>query len=543
MTIAISFALAFFLCAFLVPIAIRYAPALGLVDQPDGERKVHSLPIPRVGGIAMAVAFFVPVTIWLHDVSALFGLLIGAVIIVIFGLLDDRHDLSYKWKFFGQFIAVAVFLAGNVTINNPPFFGVVDIPVWLIYSLLVLFILGVTNAVNLSDGLDGLAAGSSLLSLGFMAILAYSAAEYSYAIIAVSAMGALTGFLRFNTHPATVFMGDTGSQFLGYMAACLVIMVTQSPALPVSPVLALLVVGLPVLDTLMVMVLRIKTGHSPFHPDQRHIHHQLLKAGLVHYQAVGVIYLLKFLLLVLAYIFRYENDFVVLSVYVLFCAATLSAISVLRLFVGGAKKLECKSEQIERRNHWLRRFSWLHDHGAHFVQYILGGIWVVFLACGEHSFRKLDLVVLAVFPALFMYRRYFHFDNKMLARIIFYSLSVLAVHVLTYESYLDLPGWRALHCLDFLLMALMVMLALAIKTTRREVFRMDTQDILVLLILLAAPLLTLGVVNDKLIVGAVLRLSLLLYASEYIISRIAKPVAASYFAAAGAIVYLLAAVV
>jgi len=116
------------------------------------------------------------------------------------------------------------------------------------------------------------------------------------------------------------------------------------------------------------------------------------------------------------------------------------------------------------------------------------------------------------------------------------------VHVLTYESYLDLPGWRALHCLDFLLMALMVMLALAIKTTRREIFRMDTQDILVLLILLAAPLLTLGAVNDKLLVGAVLRLSLLLYASEYIISRIEKPVAASYFAAAGAIVYLLAAV-
>ena len=113
-------------------------------------------------------------------------------------------------------------------------------------------------------------------------------------------MGALTGFLRFNTHPATIFMGDTGSQFLGYVTGCLAIMLTQAPSLAVSPVLAILIVGLPILDTFLVMVLRLYAGESPFKPDKQHLHHQLLNKGLMHYQAVGAIYLLSFSLLACA---------------------------------------------------------------------------------------------------------------------------------------------------------------------------------------------------------------------------------------------------
>jgi len=299
MIIAISFALALFLSFVLVPLASRYANALGLMDAPD-ERKVHSQAIPRAGGIAIVIAFFVPALFWLSDIASLLGFFSGAAIIAVFGFLDDRHNLNYKWKFLGQILGVAIFLASNIEITKTPFLGLGDLLPWVSYPVMAIFILGVINAVNLSDGLDGLAAGSSLLSLGFIALLGYGAAEYTIAIIAVSAMGALTGFLRFNTHPATIFMGDTGSQFLGYVAGCLAIMLTQAPSLAVSPVLAILIVGLPILDTFLVMVLRLYAGESPFKPDKQHLHHQLLSKGLMHYQAVGAIYLLSFSLLVCA---------------------------------------------------------------------------------------------------------------------------------------------------------------------------------------------------------------------------------------------------
>jgi UDP-GlcNAc:undecaprenyl-phosphate GlcNAc-1-phosphate transferase len=307
MIIAISFALALFLSFVLVPLASRYANALGLMDAPD-ERKVHSQAIPRAGGIAIVIAFFVPALFWLSDIASLLGFFSGAAIIAVFGFLDDRHNLNYKWKFLGQILGVAIFLASNIEITKTPFLGLGDLLPWVSYPVMAIFILGVINAVNLSDGLDGLAAGSSLLSLGFIALLGYSAAEYTIAIIAVSAMGALTGFLRFNTHPATIFMGDTGSQFLGYVTGCLAIMLTQAPSLAVSPVLAILIVGLPILDTFLVMILRLYAGASPFKPDKQHLHHQLLSRGLMHYQAVGAIYLLSFSLLACAYVVRYQSD-------------------------------------------------------------------------------------------------------------------------------------------------------------------------------------------------------------------------------------------
>ena len=300
MILALSFAMALFICSALVPLMMRLAPRLGLVDQPD-QRKVHDNPIPRAGGVAIVLAFFIPVLVWQQDASSFLSLLLGATIIAFFGFLDDRHNLSYQWKFAAQFLAVVVFLAGDISITKTPFLGLGDLAPWASYPLLALFILGVTNAVNLSDGLDGLAAGASLLSLGFVALIAYSITEYGIALLAVTTMGALTGFLRFNTHPASIFMGDTGSQFLGFMTASLAILMTQSELTPVSPVLAVMIVGLPVLDTLMVMVLRVRSGVSPFRPDKRHMHHQLMAAGLRHYQAVAAIYLLNVILLTLAY--------------------------------------------------------------------------------------------------------------------------------------------------------------------------------------------------------------------------------------------------
>lgn len=535
---AISFALALFLSTALVPVAIRYATAMGLVDEPD-ERKVHTQPIPRVGGVAIVAAFFLPVFIWISSFEGLAAFLVGAGIIAVFGFLDDRHDLNYKWKFFGQIVAVAVFMLGNLEINKLPFLGFGDgVLVWLGYPIVALFLLGVTNAVNLSDGLDGLAAGSSLLSLGFLAFLAYGAGDYAYTVIAVSAMGGLTGFLRFNTHPASVFMGDTGSQFLGYVAGCLALMVTQSENLPVSPVLPVLILGLPILDTLMVIALRLRDGVSPFKPDKRHLHHQFLATGMQHYQAVAAIYILNFVLLLLAYAVRFSSDIAVLQIYFLFAAVSLGGLMFMKHAPVAQRRRKRIAEKTERRNLWLRKIGWLHSRGAVLIQCLLGFIWVAFVIVGEgyEQWLGLPVIIAAVVVGLF-WRRY-QFDNKLLARIIFYAASVLVVYSVSAGSVIELPSWRSLNVLDLFLGVLIVLLALVIRTTRKEHFKLDTQDILVLLVLLSAPLLNLGAGSQSEMVGGIVRLAILLYAAEYIVSRLQRPVVATVAAGIVLLIYL-----
>ena len=154
-------------------------------------------------------------------------------------------------------------------------------------------LVGITNAINLSDGLDGLAGGVTFLSLAAIAVLTYIAVDAGFMLLAtMSIMGSILGFLRFNTFPARIFMGDGGSQFLGFSAGVLAILLTQSSNTALSPALPLLILGLPILDTLMVMGERIYEGRSPFVADRKHIHHRLLALGFHHYEAVVTIYAL-----------------------------------------------------------------------------------------------------------------------------------------------------------------------------------------------------------------------------------------------------------
>lgn len=519
MEIAISFALALFLSTVFVPVAMRYASALGLVDEPDGERKIHSNPIPRCGGIAIIIAVFVPTLFWLGDVASLSGFFIGAAIIALFGFLDDRHDLNYKWKFAGQIIGVSVFLLGNVEITKTPFLGMSDLIPWLSYPLMALFILGVTNAVNLSDGLDGLAAGSSLLSLGFIGYLSYVAGELSLTLVAAATMGGLLGFLRFNTHPASVFMGDAGSQFLGFVAACLAILATQSASSAVSPVIAVMVVGLPILDTLAVMLLRLRDGQSPFHPDKRHIHHQFLTLGLLHYQSVAALYVLNFLLLSIAYFIRFESDLLVLFSYLLFCMSTLGFIAFLKYSTFARRRRAMRAEVTERRNLWLRRVGWIYSHGSLAIQYLLGVIWLALVFSAEEVDLSMSGISCAIVILTILTWKA-SLQSRFYGRFLLYSTSVFSIFIATYQHDLSQLSWgEGKIFIDGLLLVLVVFLALSIRMTRRELFRLDTQDVLVLLLLLASSVLVVGFDSGNQVLSAIIRLAVLLYAAEYIIGR------------------------
>jgi UDP-GlcNAc:undecaprenyl-phosphate/decaprenyl-phosphate GlcNAc-1-phosphate transferase len=316
--------LSIFITIGLIQVLQAFAVRMKLLDSP-GVRKVHRQPIPRVGGIAMAVGVFVPVALWNLSDPFVRAYLAGAVVMVAFGIVDDSRGLAPKWKFLGQLsAALVVVFYGGVTIHTlgallPE--GTV-LPEWVCVPLTVLAIVGVTNAINLADGLDGLAGGICLLIFACIGYLAWQEEDVVIGLIALALAGSIFGFLRFNTHPATVFMGDTGSQLLGFSAVTLSLGLTQGNT-PLSPMVPLILLGLPVLDTVSVMAIRIAKRRSPFSADMNHIHHNLMALGLQQGESVVTIYILQMFLVASAFLFRFHSDWLLLGGYLVFSFATI----------------------------------------------------------------------------------------------------------------------------------------------------------------------------------------------------------------------------
>jgi UDP-GlcNAc:undecaprenyl-phosphate GlcNAc-1-phosphate transferase len=235
-------------------------------------------------------------------------------VIFVFGVWDDRGDLDFRLKFIGQIIAAGiVVLYGDITIKVVPFFGLDPVSPWFYVPLSIFMLVAVTNAINLADGLDGLAAGVILLSLAGVAILALLSEGDNLMLITFALIGSIVGFLRFNTYPARIFMGDTGSQFLGFSAGVLMIMLTQQVNPALNPAIPLLLLGVPVFDTMFVMIKRIYHGKSPFSPDRNHIHHQLLALNIDHYEAVIIIYFMQAVFVFSGIALRYQPDLYVVG--------------------------------------------------------------------------------------------------------------------------------------------------------------------------------------------------------------------------------------
>jgi UDP-GlcNAc:undecaprenyl-phosphate GlcNAc-1-phosphate transferase len=250
------------------------------------------------------------------------------LIILGFGVWDDRVNLGYRIKLLGQIMAaLAVIIIGGIRFESVPFLLEGDLPSWIGIPLTVLFLVAVSNAVNLTDGLDGLAGGLSFLTLSGIAYLAYLANDSTVLLLTIPFLGSLLGFLRYNTYPARIFMGDSGSQLLGFIMGVLAILLTDSTRGPFSPALALLLLGLPFLDTLGVIGQRLAEGRSPFVGDRTHIHHKLLSVGFSHYEAVTVIYAIQAAMLCLAYLLRWQSDMLIVPLY-LFLASTVLAVFI-----------------------------------------------------------------------------------------------------------------------------------------------------------------------------------------------------------------------
>ncbi|MCS6292072.1 MAG: undecaprenyl/decaprenyl-phosphate alpha-N-acetylglucosaminyl 1-phosphate transferase [Nitrospira sp.] len=319
-----SFIGSLLICMALIPALTASAWRFQFIDVPR-DRRMHAEPIAKVGGIAFAAGTIAAVLLWAPQDRMILASLLGGVVILLFGMWDDRVGLDHRMKFAGQILAAAIVVAyAGVRVTAMPFADDQALPLWAAATITMIVIVGMTNAVNLADGLDGLAGGLSLISFAGIAYLAYQANDQMLMLLMVSVLGGLLGFLRFNTYPARVFMGDAGSQFLGHYLAVAAILLIDPARAPYSPLLVLFLWGIPLLDTVGVMGQRIRQGRSPFVGDRNHLHHKLLATGLSHRQAVTVIYLAQGLSVLCAALLRWQSDAVLLTVYAVFAGSVLS---------------------------------------------------------------------------------------------------------------------------------------------------------------------------------------------------------------------------
>ena len=487
MTLFFGFVVATFLTMVLIPPLARAARSLHATDQP-GERKVHETTMPRLGGIAMAVGAIVPLILWAPLDRQAVAILAGIGIIVCFGVWDDMRHLDYRIKFAGQIAAVlVVILAGDVVIRFVPFAGVAPLPDWVAVPLTAFALVGVTNALNLADGLDGLAGGITLLSLAAISALAYLSGERGFVLFAaLSIIGGILGFLRFNTYPARIFMGDGGSQFLGFAAGILVVLLTQQVSTALSPALPLLILGLPIVDTMLVMAERLHEGRSPFVADRKHVHHRLLALGFHHYEAVLAIYAAQSAFIVLAYALRFESDALILGIY-----GGCLAVGV--AFLKAAPRLGwhlhlCAAQHsmpaIPRWIAWLRRDQRILRtafQGAVVAipAFFLAGAFLV--PDVPRDIGALAGVLLVGLLALYVRCR--HGPFNVVEKAIVYVAAMCVVY-LVQRSPAPVTGLRVCYGVLFATMAVAVVVGFRVG---RERFRITPMDFLVIFIAVAVP--------------------------------------------------------
>lgn len=319
------FMTALFAALIMVPLLRKWAVEYGALDQPN-ERKVHSAAIPRLGGVAIFGAFLFALLVFMDFSIEIRGLVAGALVVFVTGLVDDIYGLSAKRKFFGQIAACLVtILVGDLYLINLGDlfgFGEVILPTWFSIPFTVFAVVGIINSINLIDGLDGLAGGVSVIALSAFMLIDLHAGSGETMLICAALLGALLGFLKYNTYPARIFMGDVGSLVVGFLLGFLAIKLTQRPGQDINPVVPVLILGLPIIDTLWVMTRRVLCRVSPFCPDMTHLHHRFLELGFQHRFTVLIIYGVSLFWAVFALVFHAWPEYLMLVSYLVITTAS-----------------------------------------------------------------------------------------------------------------------------------------------------------------------------------------------------------------------------
>ncbi|EGY80202.1 MAG: MraY family glycosyltransferase [Peptoniphilus sp.] len=332
--------LAFLVSLAMTPIVIKLAKKFGFLDIPKDARRMHNKPIPLSGGVAMYFALMIGMIVFLKLNRELICVMLGATLVLLSGLIDDKTDMSPKMKLLFQLTAAGILIFGNVRVEfftNPfpigesvIFLGALSIPITIFW------IVGITNTVNLIDGMDGLAAGVSLICSISLMFIANKFGYGNIATIAALLAGACAGFLPYNFNPAKIFMGDTGALFLGFMLSYISIEGIMKSAAALTIIVPVLILGVPVFDTTFAMVRRKLSGKKIMQADKGHLHHRLLALGLTQKQTVLILYVISVIFGLLAIVVAEVDAKMGLFI----SALVIAAIIVMGIFSGMFKSKE-----------------------------------------------------------------------------------------------------------------------------------------------------------------------------------------------------------
>lgn len=293
----IAFCASLLISFFVTPYVKKLAFRIGAIDIPKDDRRVHNKPIPRLGGLAIYFAFVVVILALVPFSIKLLGVVAGATMIVALGVVDDVKPLPAKFKLLVQIAAAVVLVVSGIKVEwvTNPFDGTDGMSYLglLSYPITVFWIVGVTNTLNLIDGLDGLAAGVAMIAAGSLMIVSYINGHVVVTILTAALAGSALGFLPYNFNPAKIFMGDTGSTFLGFILAAISIEGAIKGATTLAIAIPLLALGLPIFDTTFAIVRRAVQGKPIMEADKGHLHHRLLDLGLSQRQVVFTLYIVS----------------------------------------------------------------------------------------------------------------------------------------------------------------------------------------------------------------------------------------------------------
>lgn len=498
----------------MIPIMMRLAPYIGMVDKPDG-RKVHTTSIPRSGGVGIVVGIIIPLFLWLDFSQFTISFIAGCVVLLVFGAWDDAKNIRPLYKFFGQFIAaILVVYYGDLYVHHFPFLGLTEIPEYISKPFTVFAIVGMINALNLSDGLDGLAGGEALISLIAITFLSFQFNGEDALIIAAATIGGIFGFLRFNSHPARIFMGDTGSQTLGFILAVLAVLLTQSVNSIVSPVIALLLLGFPVVDSVVVFYLRARRGDSLVVAAKDHLHHRLLGLGFYHYESVMVIYSIQILLIASAVLLPYESDALLISIYIGFCILLFTVVTYFERRHWSAHGNEVNSTKllsdVYTKYHNILRFPY------HLLVY--GFMLFMIFAAVTSDEIPIDIGVssLVLCVALFFTALFTWFGDVLYKLIMFISVG-FAVYLLSTFP----PNWLLEQLsLSYIFFAIMTVSAfLTARIAASEQFQITPLDYLVVIMALIVSISPNVEYGSASTVWMIIQIIVLFYVCELIIQN------------------------
>ena len=332
------------------PFVKKLAFMVGAVDVPKDDRRMHNHPIPRLGGLAIVIAFLLCTFLFVRMNRQTQGILLGAVIILVVGVLDDCLSLKALTKFFAQIAAAIVVVAHGCEIryvSNPFSVALIDLGL-AAAPVTVIWIVMMTNAVNFIDGLDGLAVGVSGIATATMLVISLLMGEEGVAVILAALLGACLGFIPYNFNPAQIFMGDTGSTFLGFVLASLSVQGLFKMYAVISFVVPFLILGVPFFDITFAVIRRLAKHQNPMTADRGHIHHRLIDMGLSQKRSVAIVYMLTGVLGLAAVLLANTNS---VKAFILFATVFVVAVMGFAVIFGPHHRPPQKEEKEEEQDH------------------------------------------------------------------------------------------------------------------------------------------------------------------------------------------------